>query len=303
MTDVATVIHTLSYVRRLTGTTLLVKLGGAALGRLDAQTTFYEDLALLRSVGVSVVLVHGGGPMINAELTARGIPWEFIDGQRVTTPEIMEVIETVLCGTVNRRIVRALNLAGVPAVGLSGIEAATLKCKPAAPKLGQVGVIEEVDTSLIDAIARTPTKDGQGAIPVVAPIGLGPAGETFNINADWAASRIAQSLKIKKLVYLTDQDGILGRDGKALSELDASELSSLVEEGGVTGGMLTKARTILEALRNGIGAVHVLNGNRPHALIEELFTETGAGTICRLRSRAGHTVPRPAMPHALGGQA
>lgn len=280
-----TVLSTLSYVKRLSGATLLVKLGGAALKDLDTCQSLFEDLLLMRSVGISVVIVHGGGPMINAELTARGIPWEFVDGQRVTTPEVMEVIESVLGGTVNRRIVRALNLAGIPAVGLSGIEAATLSCRPAGAKLGKVGEIHEVDTSLIRSILEARTKDGRGAIPVIAPIGTGTGGETFNINADWAASRIAQSLGIRKIVFLTDQGGILDAEKKVMAELDASELEGLIQSGVVQGGMLVKTRTILDALQNGVSAAHVIDGKRPHALVEELFTESGAGTICRLRSR------------------
>jgi acetylglutamate kinase len=288
MTHPETLLATLSYVKRLSGQTILLKLGGATLEgeRLGALC---RDLTLLRDVGVSVVVVHGGGPHINAELEARGIPWKFIDGQRVTTPAIMEVIESVLGGTVNRRVVRALNLAGIPAVGLSGVEASTLWCRPAGKKLGQVGVIEEVDTGLIRSILKAQTKDGRGAVPVVAPIGVGPDGTTFNINADWAASRIAQSLGIKKLLFLTDQNGILDKDGTVLTDLDASELQGLIDTEVVKGGMLTKVRTIMDALGNGVGAIHIINGQRPHALVTELFTDEGSGTICRLRSRARAT--------------
>lgn len=280
------VLSTLRYVKHHSGTTVLVKLGGASLQQNEIVTGIAADLQVLRSVGVSLVLVHGGGPLINAELSARGISWEFVDGQRVTTPEIMEVIESTLGGVVNRRLVRALNLAGIPAVGLSGIEASTLWCRPASARLGQVGDIQQVDASLLQSLLKAETKDGRGAVPVVAPIGVGPDGVTFNINADWAASRIGQSLGIRKVLFLTDQPGILGADGKVIPELDASELQLLTESGGVTGGMLTKARTILEALRNGVEAVHVIDGRKPHALVEELFTESGSGTICRLRSRA-----------------
>ncbi len=287
MTSLDSVLTTLSYVKKLSGSTILVKLGGAALQDLEGCDTLFEDFAVLRSVGVSVVAVHGGGPMINAELTKRGITWEFIDGQRVTTPEVMEVIETVLGGTINRKIVRALNLAGIPAVGLSGVEAKTLSCRPAAVKLGQVGVIQDVDTSIINSILHAKTKDGWGAVPVIAPIGIGVDKDTFNINADWAASRIAQSLGIQKMIFLTDQNGILNEEGKVIPELDASELEMLIQSGTVSGGMLVKTRTILDALKNGVSAVHVIDGKRPHALVEELFTETGAGTVCRLRSRGG----------------
>ena len=280
------VLTALSYVKRLSGTTLLIKLGGAALQNSEHFDSLKTDLALLRDVGISVVLVHGGGPAINAELSSRGITWEFIDGQRVTTPEMMEVIENVLGGTVNRHIVRSLNLAGIPAVGFSGIEARTLRCRPAGSKLGQVGVIEEVDTSLIRSILHAQTKDGHGAIPVSAPIGVGSDGQTFNINADWAASRIAQALGIKKVLFLTDQNGILDAEGNVVPELDASELQGYIDNQVVKGGMLTKTRTILDALNNGVSTIHIINGQKPHALVSELFTDEGAGTICRLRSRA-----------------
>jgi acetylglutamate kinase len=272
---------TLSYVKRFTGTKILIKLGGAVLQDQELVRSICEDLTLIQSVGVSVVIVHGGGPAINEELTRRGIQWEFIDGQRVTTPEMMEVIEMVLCGLVNRRIVRTLNRAGVRAVGMSGVDARTLICKQANPLLKQVGYIEKVNTQFIESI--------ESAIPVIAPVGIGKNGETFNINADWAASRIAQSLGIHKLLFLTDQEGICDGQMKLIPELDAGELESLIEAGVVKGGMLAKTQTILHALRNGVTDVHVLNARRPHGLIEELFTDIGVGTVCRLRSRASRT--------------
>ncbi len=273
------VIATLSYVQKFSGQTILVKLGGAALQSAELVDSICEDLHHIRSVGVNVVLVHGGGPLINQELTARGIQWQFIDGQRVTTPEMMEVIEMVLCGLVNRRFVRALNKAGVRAVGMSGSDAGTLTCRQASAQLGQVGQINKVDTTIIHSIL----KDG---IPVIAPIGVGSEGEAFNINADWAASMIAQALGIRKVLFLTDQDGILDRDSKLIQEIDAAELENLIDTGVVTGGMLAKTQTVLAALRNGVSDVHIASARRPHALIEELFTDGGVGTICRLRSRA-----------------
>lgn len=274
------VIATLSYVQRFAGQTILIKIGGAALENQDLVASICEDLHHIRSVGVKVVLVHGGGPSINQELKARGIQWEFIDGQRVTTPEMMEVIEMVLCGLVNRRIVRSLSKTGVRAIGMSGSDASMLLCQQASPKLGQVGQINRVDTQVIHSFLTSET------IPVIAPVGVGNEGEAFNVNADWAASRIAQALGIRKMLFLTDQEGILGKDGKLIQELDAAELESLIDTGVVHGGMLAKARTVIDALRNGVTDVHILNAKRPHGLIEELFTEGGAGTICRLRSRA-----------------
>lgn len=279
------VIATLSYVKRFAGSTVLIKLGGAALQDSSLVTSICKDLMLIRAVGVSVVLVHGGGPSINDELTAKGIEWEFINGQRKTSPEMMDVIEMVLCGKVNSRIVRNLNQAGVKAIGLSGIDAATLLCKQADKKLGQVGVIEKVDPSFIHSILNTQTEKGIGAIPVIAPVGVGKKGDAYNVNADWAAVRIAEALGIKKVLFLTDQNGILDPQLKLIPELDAGELENLIETGVVKGGMLAKVQTILHALRKGVTDIHVLNARRPHGLIEELFTDRGIGTVCRLRSR------------------
>jgi acetylglutamate kinase len=274
------VLSTLKYVQRFSGQTILIKIGGAALEKPALVQSICEDLESIRSVGVRVVLVHGGGPLINQELKARGISWEFIDGQRVTTPEMMEVIEMVLCGLVNRRIVRALNGNGVKSIGMSGADASTLLCEQASTQLGQVGKINQVDTQMIHTIL-----DSQ-AVPVIAPIGVGADGMAFNINADWAASRIAQALSIRKVIFLTDQDGILDHEKKLIQEIDAAELEQLIENQVVTGGMLAKTQTILSALKNGVNDVHVINAQRLHGLIEELFTDSGVGTHCRLRSRA-----------------
>ncbi len=274
------VIATLSYVKKFAGETILIKLGGAALQDPKLVQSLCQDLQAIRNVGIKVVLVHGGGPAINQELKARGIDWEFIDGQRVTTPAMMEVIEMVLCGLVNRRIVRALNGAGVRAIGMSGSDANLLLCQQSSQKLGQVGKIDRVDAQVIHSVLNSDT------IPVIAPVGIGTDGEAFNINADWAASRIAQALGISKMLFLTDQDGILNARGALIQELDAAQLESLVETNVVYGGMLAKAQTILSALSHGVQDVHVLNARHPHGLIEELFTDGGVGTICRLRSRA-----------------
>jgi acetylglutamate kinase len=274
------VIATLKYVKKFSGQTLLIKLGGAVLEDKNIVSTICDDLNRIRSVGVKVVLVHGGGPSINQELKIRGIQWEFIDGQRVTTPEMMDVIEMVLCGHVNQKLVRQLNGSGVPAIGLSGADSGTLLCAQASAKLGQVGRIDHVETKLIDSILASDT------IPVIAPVGMGQEGAAFNVNADWAASRIAQALGIKKVLFLTDQDGILDVRGKVIPELDAAELEQIADKGIVHGGMLAKVQTVIHALRNGVTDVHILNARRAHSLIEELFTDGGVGTVCRLRTRA-----------------
>jgi acetylglutamate kinase len=284
----ATTMASLGYVRKFRHQTILIKLGGAALQDPSLVHALCEDLSLIHAVGINLILVHGGGPSINKELTLRGIQWEFVDGLRVTTPEMMEVIEMVLCGQVNHRIVRALNKAGVRSIGLSGADASLLQCKQADPRLQQVGTIEKVDTSSIQALIdmeqkSTPFRKSP-IIPVIAPVGVGSKGEAYNINADWAASRIAEAMKIKKVFFLTDQDGILNAQSQLISELDAGQLESLIEQGVVKGGMLAKTQTILYALRHGVKDVHIINARRPHGIIEELFTDRGVGTVCRLRS-------------------
>lgn len=278
-----TVKSALGYVKKFSGTRVLIKLGGAALEDQSLVAALCEDLSLIRGAGVNVVLVHGGGPAINRELERRGITWTFVDGLRVTTPEMMETIEMVLCGKVNRRIVRTLNQSSVRAIGLAGSDARTLYCKPLRAELGLVGEITEVRPAAIEAILRT-QEEGIGTIPVIAPIGIGENGEAYNINADWAAVRIAESLDIDKVLFLTDQEGILDSEGKLIHELDAGELEILIESGVVKGGMLAKVNTVLHALKNGVKDVHIFNARRSHGLLEELFTDQGVGTVCRLRS-------------------
>lgn len=277
---------TLSYVQRFSGSTILIKLGGAALTDARLVESICDDLYRVRAVGVKVVIVHGGGPSINEELTRRGLTWEFVEGLRVTTPEMMDVVETVLCGSVNRRLVRSLNATGVKAVGFSGIDGGTLICRASDERLGLVGTIDKVNTTLIENILNLKNELGLPAIPVIAPVALGRDGLSYNINADWAASRIATALGVTKMIFLTDQEGILDAEKRLIPELDAGEVEQLIEAGVVKGGMLAKARTILHALKNQVTDVHILNARRPHALIEELFTDRGVGTICRLRSRA-----------------
>ena len=280
------VISALKYVRQFAGTRIVVKFGGSVLQDEILLKAICEDMVAIRRVGVELLVVHGGGPAINAELKLRGIEWSFIEGQRVTTPEMMSIIEMVLCGQVNKRIVRSLYLAGAKAVGFSGADAGTLICRRADERLGQVGVVERVNTQLIDHALGLEDELGKRGIPVIAPVGLGRDGTAYNVNADWVGSRVASALGVTKMIFLTDQDGILDANGKLIPELDAGELEQLIEDGVVRDGMLAKARTILHALQNKVTDVHVLNARRPNALIEELFTDKGSGTVCRLRSRA-----------------
>ncbi len=284
------VLDTLEYVRTFSGETVLIKLGGSALQDTALVESICQDLALIRSIGISTVLVHGGGPAINDELKLHGIEWNFINGLRVTTPEMMNIVEMVLAGKMNQKIVRTLNQAGVKAVGVSGTDAAILKCKQMNAELGQVGEIEFVDSTFIKTILNTQSEAGTGFIPVIAPIGFGPNGEAMNINADWAAARVASALGISKIIYLTDQDGILDSKKSLISELDLEGLSDLIKDGTVSGGMRAKVETIRYALKSGIRDVHILNAKRPHSLIEELFTSKGVGTVCRDIIRAKQTI-------------
>jgi acetylglutamate kinase len=261
---------------------ILIKLGGSALKDSEITTSLCHDLAQVSSSGTSLVVVHGGGPSINEELTARGISWKFYQGQRITTPEMMEVIEMVLCGKVNRKIVRTLNSFGVPAIGLSGTDSNLLHCNFFGGILGNVGSIQSINTNLISTLL----KSGDGTLPVIAPVGTDGKGNALNVNADWAAAKIAQALGVQKLIYLTDQDGILDSQGRLIPEVDFDGLKNLIRNEVVTGGMLAKVNTILDGLRSGIREIHIVNAKRRHALLDALLDarhpSSGIGTLCKI---------------------
>jgi len=228
-------------------------------------------------------VVHGGGPRINQELIRRGIQWNFIQGQRVTTPEMMEVIEMVLCGQVNREIVRNLQSIGVNSMGFSGVDACLLECRQLSPELQQVGKIQHVNANWIESLLnfREPRKVNP-IVPVIAPVGIGSQGEAYNINADWAATYIAEALSVDALLFVTDQNGILGSDGALIEEVSAWGLENLMHTQVVQGGMLAKASAVQFALEHGIPRVVVLNGKQPGALVRLLVEEEKLGTECRL---------------------
>ena len=232
---------------------VVIKLGGASLQDEAVLNTFTSALKEYRKYGYQVVVVHGGGPAINQELTKKHIQWNFYQGQRITTPEMIGVIEDVLHNKVNKQLVDHLNLEGVPAIGISGAEDNLLFCTQTSEKLGLVGSIETVNTKEIE-------KTMESGVPVISTIGVGKKGEKYNINADWAASRIAQALKAKYLIFLTDQKGILNERTELIPELSISGLYTLIEDEIVQGGMLTKTKTILSALETGVKAVRVMNG-------------------------------------------
>jgi len=256
---------------------ILVKLGGSSLQDPKVVQSISQDLEQVHNRGQKVVVVHGGGPAINEALTAKGIQWEFIDGQRKTTGTMIEVIDSVLCGQVNRRIVKSLNAAGVPALGLSGADMQILHCQPMNEKLGFVGEVDQVNSSFILSLMfdlKTPV------VPVVAPLGVGERGQLFNVNADMAASALAAALNVKKLIFMTDQEGILDHNKKLISQIESLGLYQLIETGVVAGGMLAKVKAVLGALKKGVPAVQIIHAQKPHSLLDALLQPERGGTSC-----------------------
>jgi acetylglutamate kinase len=267
-------VQALPYIRRFGGTTVVVKYGGNAMS--TDLTLFAEDVVLLHSVGIKVVVVHGGGPQIGAMLQRLGIESRFVDGLRVTDADTLDVVRMVLVGKVNRDIVGALNTHGPVAVGVSGEDASLLQVTPTDPKLGFVGDVQEVDTGVLDRLLA------QDLVPVVATIGVDVAGQAYNINADIAAGAIAEALGAQKLVYLTDIEGIRSDVADAstlISTITADGLQALIADGTVTAGMIPKVASCVAAVKGGVGHAHILDGRVPHALLLEIFTDEGVGTM------------------------
>jgi acetylglutamate kinase len=256
-----------------TNNRILIKVGGAALVDDSVLETVTQAIQSFRRHGMKVVVVHGGGPAINAALTKAGISWSFVDGQRVTTPEMMDVIESTLCGSVNRKVVRYLSAAGLPTMGFSGSDNHTLMCTQSNEQLGQVGQIQAVNCAWIEVLMGLPS----APVPVLAPIGIGYNGEAYNINADWAATRLAGALNVSQLIFLTDQDGILNKKKKLIQTATPEELEALMKDGTIQGGMMTKAKSIIHARKNGILSVRVLNGK---SALDAVNNEE-VGTLCQ----------------------
>lgn len=248
-----TLSSALPYLQRYDGAIVVVKLGGHAMGSDEAMETFARDIVLLRQVGVNPVIVHGGGPMINAMLEKLQIKSDFVNGKRVTDAATMEVVEMVLSGVVNKRIVQAINRQGGAGVGLSGKDANLITCTQADPDLGFVGTPSQMDPSVLHHLFE------QDMIPVIAPIGAGPDGETFNINGDTAAGAIASALKADRLLLLTDVSGVKNGAGEVVTELKAADVEAMTRDGVIIGGMIPKTETALAAVRSGvqIGRAHV----------------------------------------------
>ena len=270
-----TLAQALPYMQRYDNAIVVIKLGGHAMGSVQSMDTFARDVVLMRQVGVNPVIVNGGGPMINQMLEKLGIKSEFKNGKRVTDEATMEVVEMVLSGSVNKRIVQAINRAGGYAVGLSGKDANLILCDQADGGLGLVGKPKTVNPRVLKTLF------GDGMIPVISPLGAGSNGETYNINGDTVAGAIAAGLNADRLLLLTDVDGVRDADGKIIPELTPDTIGKLISDGTIAGGMIPKTETALNAIKGGVRAAVILDGREPNACLLELFTEQGAGTIIR----------------------
>ncbi len=277
----------LPYIRRFHGKTIVVKFGGNAMVDAALQASFARDVVLLKLVGMDPVVVHGGGPQIEQLLKQLGIRSEFVQGMRVTDAATMDVVEMVLGGAVNKDIVTLINQAGGRAVGLTGQDGAFIRARkllmPSRDKpselldIGQVGEIESIDPGVIDSLEQG------GFIPVVAPIGVGADGLSYNINADLVAGKLAEVLHAEKLVLLTNTPGVLDEQGRLLTGVTPREIDAMLASGALSGGMLPKIASALDAARAGVRSVHIIDGRVPHALLLEVLTDQGVGTLIRSR--------------------
>ena len=277
----------LPYIRRFHGKTIVIKYGGNAMTDERLKRSFAHDVVMLKLVGLNPVVVHGGGPQIEQALARMGKKGEFVQGMRVTDEETMAIVEMVLAGQVNKEIVELINHAGGKAVGLTGqdgnlIRARKLlmasKDKPGEMiDIGMVGQIESLDPSIIQTLTQS------GFVPVIAPIGSGEEGETYNINADVVAGKVAEILRAEKLVLLTNIAGVLDKNGKLLTGITSREVDELFADGTISGGMLPKISSALEAAKAGVNAVHIIDGRVDHCLLLEILTAQGVGTMIRNR--------------------
>lgn len=281
----AILAEALPYIKRFHGRTIVVKYGGNAMTDEHLKQCFARDVVLLKLVGMNVVVVHGGGPQIENMLGRVGKKGEFIQGMRVTDAETMEVVEMVLGGQVNKDVVNLINRAGGKAVGLTGKDGGMIRAKKLLlPNkenpddlidVGQVGDIVQIDPSLIGNL------EGAGFIPVIAPIGVGKDGETYNINADVVAGKVAEVLKAEKLVLLTNTPGVLDKAGQLITGITPKQIDDMVEDSTLSGGMLPKISSALDAARNGVKSVHIIDGRVEHALLLEILTDHGVGTMIK----------------------
>ena len=281
-------IEALPYIRAFAGATIVVKYGGNAMVDEACKRAFARDVVLMKLVGMNPIVVHGGGPQIGDLLDRLNIPTKFVDGMRVTDAATMDVVQMVLGGLVNKDIVSLLNTAGGRAVGITGQDADLIRARKLTPKrvqgiddapeiidIGHVGEVAKVDSGVLDTLV------GRGFIPVIAPVGVGSDGESYNINADLVAGAVAAHLAAEKLILLTNTRGILDSNGNTLTGLSPSDANELMSEGTVDGGMLPKVECALSAVAGGVAAAHIIDGRVPHALLLEILTDGGVGTLIK----------------------
>ena len=281
----AILAEAMPYIRRFHSRIVVVKYGGNAMTEEGLKRSFAADVVLLKLVGIHPVVVHGGGPQIEQLLSRVGKKGEFVQGMRVTDAETMDIVEMVLAGQVNKELVELINTAGGRAVGLTGQDGGLIRARkllmstPGNPDetvdIGQVGEIQSIDPAVILTLSQ------QGFIPVIAPIASGEEGETYNINADVVAGKIAEILRAEKLVLMTNTAGVLDRDGQLLTGLTAKRVDELFADGTISGGMLPKIASALDAAKAGVNAVHIIDGRVDHALLLEIMTDSGVGTMIR----------------------
>ena len=265
----------LPHIQRHDGSIVVIKLGGHAISSDKAMKSFARDIVLMHQCNLKPVIVHGGGPMINEMLDKLNIQIKFVEGKRVSTPETVDVVEMVLSGKVNKTIVQAINSQGGKAVGLSGKDANLLQCKQVNKLLGMVGDPYSVNADVIHSLIEN------DFIPVIAPLGSGENGETYNVNGDTAAGAIAGGLKADRLLLLTDVDGVKDKDGDVLTNLSAEQVNKMTKNNIIVGGMIPKTQTALDAISDGVRAVVIMDGRVPNACLLELFTDHGAGSMIR----------------------
>ena len=265
----------LPHIQRHDGSIVVIKLGGHAISSDKAMKSFARDIVLMHQCNLKPVIVHGGGPMINEMLDKLNIQTKFVEGKRVSTPETVDVVEMVLSGKVNKTIVQAINSQGGKSVGLSGKDANLLQCKQVNKLLGMVGDPYSVNADVIHSLIEN------DFIPIIAPLGSGENGETYNVNGDTAAGAIAGGLKADRLLLLTDVDGVKDKDGDVLTNLSAEQVNKMTKNNIIVGGMIPKTQTALDAISDGVRAVVIMDGRVPNACLLELFTDHGAGSMIR----------------------
>ncbi|UFS71838.1 acetylglutamate kinase [Geomonas sp. RF6] len=280
----STLLEALPYMRRFAGKTVVIKYGGHAMADENLKKSFALDVILLKYIGINVVVVHGGGPQINETLKRYGIVSQFVQGMRVTDSQTMGVVEMVLTGQVNREVVGYLNQHGGRAAGISGKDANLLLCEKLLQEvrkedgtvekvdIGFVGDVVQVDPAILEALEKG------GFIPVIAPVGVGKDGQSYNVNADLVAGRVAAALKAEKLILLTDVAGVKSKNGELLSSIALQDVPPLIADGTVTGGMIPKVTCCTDALAAGVKKAHIVDGRMEHAILLEIFTNVGIGT-------------------------